>query len=170
MSTTTSTPTEINPNPADGGTPMSEQSKTELSQSIRVLRRQTGTAYEGDEQVGYPTVDEGVYVGQVGLDGYATVRLADGTEVEIDGGWQTVDEDDEDDKADEIDLPALLASALGDLLYADADDLPGDLPDLASALAGVDTFAEVGMMTMNDGLVLHLADGSEFQLTIVRSR
>ena len=32
------------------------------------------------------------------------------------------------------------------------------------------TFAEEGMMTSNEGIVVRLACGSEFQLTIVRSR
>ena len=32
------------------------------------------------------------------------------------------------------------------------------------------TFDEAGLMTRNSGLVISLPDGSEFQLTIVRSR
>ena len=34
----------------------------------------------------------------------------------------------------------------------------------------VRTFAEAGLMTWNRGLVITLPDGSEYQLTIVRSR
>ncbi len=34
----------------------------------------------------------------------------------------------------------------------------------------VQTFDEAGLMTRNSGLVISLPDGSEFQLTIVRSR
>lgn len=34
----------------------------------------------------------------------------------------------------------------------------------------VHSFAEAGLMTGNEGLVLSLEDGSEFQLTIVQSR
>ena len=34
----------------------------------------------------------------------------------------------------------------------------------------VETFEEAGVMTYNKGLVVTLPDGSEFQLTIVRSR
>lgn len=34
----------------------------------------------------------------------------------------------------------------------------------------VRTFAEAGLMTWNKGLVITLPDGSEYQLTIVRSR
>jgi hypothetical protein len=32
------------------------------------------------------------------------------------------------------------------------------------------SFAEAGVLTTNDGLVVTLSDGSEFQLTVVRSR
>jgi hypothetical protein len=32
------------------------------------------------------------------------------------------------------------------------------------------TFADEGVMTLNKGLVVRLSDGSEFQLSIVRSR
>lgn len=34
----------------------------------------------------------------------------------------------------------------------------------------VQTFAEAGVMTCNNGLVITLPDGSEYQLSIVRSR
>lgn len=37
-------------------------------------------------------------------------------------------------------------------------------------LQRVDTFAEAGMLTLNAGLVVTLPDGSEYQLTIVKSR
>jgi hypothetical protein len=36
--------------------------------------------------------------------------------------------------------------------------------------ASTRSFAEGGVLTMNEGLTVRLADGSEFQLTIVRSR
>jgi hypothetical protein len=32
------------------------------------------------------------------------------------------------------------------------------------------SFDDVGLMTSNDGLVIDLSDGSQFQLTVVRSR
>lgn len=32
------------------------------------------------------------------------------------------------------------------------------------------TFAESGVMTQNDGLVVRMSDGSEFQVTIVQSK
>jgi len=40
---------------------------------------------------------------------------------------------------------------------------PGDVRD-------VESFSQAGLMTGDEGLVLTLADGSEFQLQIVRSR
>ena len=43
----------------------------------------------------------------------------------------------------------------------------GDLPCLVQE---VSTFAEAGVMTRNAGLVFRMYDGSEFQVTVVRSR
>jgi len=34
----------------------------------------------------------------------------------------------------------------------------------------IDSFEESGLMTRNEGLVVRMMDGSEFQLTVVRSR
>lgn len=34
---------------------------------------------------------------------------------------------------------------------------------------GAETFEEAGVMTMNRGLVVRLKDGTEYQLTIIRS-
>ena len=57
--------------------------------------------------------------------------------------------------------------------------LGGDVTGAASAvneafdpdgIQGVATFADAGVMTMNHGLVVTMDDGTEFQLTIVRSR
>lgn len=36
-------------------------------------------------------------------------------------------------------------------------------------VARLDTFEEAGMLTHNEGLVLRLDDGSEFQITVVQS-
>lgn len=54
----------------------------------------------------------------------------------------------------------------------DGDELPVDEIDCESRLAGcrAQTFEDVGLLTRNDGIVLSLADGSEFQITVVRSR
>lgn len=56
-----------------------------------------------------------------------------------------------------------------------ADELESDLMDaiLAYELQGVRsvrTFEDDGVLTRDKGLVLTLKDGTEFQITIVRSR
>lgn len=35
--------------------------------------------------------------------------------------------------------------------------------------AGINSFEEAGLLTKNEGLVVYLRDGSEFQITIVKS-
>ncbi len=42
--------------------------------------------------------------------------------------------------------------------------------DAFSDFDGWDTFSSKGIMTRNKGIVLTMKDGSEFQLSIVRSR
>jgi hypothetical protein len=37
-------------------------------------------------------------------------------------------------------------------------------------IIGTGSFESVGMMTRNEGLVVRMKDGSEFQITIVKSR
>jgi hypothetical protein len=37
-------------------------------------------------------------------------------------------------------------------------------------IIGAGSFESVGMMTRNEGLVVRMNDGSEFQITIVKSR
>ena len=36
--------------------------------------------------------------------------------------------------------------------------------------AAIRTFSETGLLTTDKGLVIRLADGSEFQLTVIRSK
>ncbi len=48
--------------------------------------------------------------------------------------------------------------------------LPDELPDELADVKRVRTYADVGVLTQNAGLIVVLADGSEFQLTIVQSR
>ena len=54
----------------------------------------------------------------------------------------------------------LAALLLGDQTYDDA------FPSLTRA----EFFSAAGVMTTNDGLVVTLSDGSEYQVTVVRSR
>lgn len=64
----------------------------------------------------------------------------------------------------EEELAAALDRVMQDIELVDEFD------DVATTVRATSTFADVGMLTMNAGLVIELDDGSEFQLTIVRSR
>jgi hypothetical protein len=57
-------------------------------------------------------------------------------------------------------------SAVEDILFAIKDALDGD----HGSRTVVKTFAEAGILAANDGLVIKLADGSEYQLSVVRSK
>jgi len=48
--------------------------------------------------------------------------------------------------------------------------MTSDDPDNFLDLSSVRTYADVGMLTSNAGLVLRMHDGREFQLTIKRSK
>ncbi|NLF29468.1 MAG: hypothetical protein GX591_01120 [Planctomycetes bacterium] len=71
---------------------------------------------------------------------------------------------------DTNDIETLIAESLN--LHADAAINQGDTdtPDGIEELFRIQTFAEAGLLTTDSGLVLHLDDGSTFQVTIVRSR
>lgn len=60
-----------------------------------------------------------------------------------------------------------LAKALGDHAYDHGvyDQTYGDDIDVLS----VRTYEETGLLTSDDGIVLKLRDGSEFQVTVVQS-
>ena len=67
-------------------------------------------------------------------------------------------------------IETLIAESLN--LHAEAAINRGDTdtPDRIEELFRIQTFAEAGLLTTDSGLVLHLDDGSSFQVTIVRSR
>lgn len=54
---------------------------------------------------------------------------------------------------------------VGDVLETALGD-----PQGASEITEVRSFADAGLMTVNDGLVVSFADGTEFQLQIVQSK
>lgn len=56
-----------------------------------------------------------------------------------------------------------VAGAIRELLTESGDGI-------AEKVAGVSTFDEAGVLTRNAGLVVRLDDGTEFQVTVVRSR
>jgi len=64
-----------------------------------------------------------------------------------------------------------LKTLLDEIACMDADDLDQfDLPQDLGEVEHVRTFEEAGVLTQNAGLVIETADGSELQVTIVRSR
>ena len=72
---------------------------------------------------------------------------------------------------DENELQDALKTLLEEIAFMDEEDrenagLGDDLADVTR----VRTFDEEGVLTNNAGLTITTADGSEFQLTIVRSR
>jgi len=72
---------------------------------------------------------------------------------------------------DEHELQDALRSFLEEASFMDDDDrADAGLPDELGGIEDVRTFHEDGVLTTDAGLVLKMADGSEFQLTIVRSR
>lgn len=60
-----------------------------------------------------------------------------------------------------------LEDFLSDAIFLTADE--EHYVDLETEVERVDTFEQAGVMTSNRGLVLSFEDGSEFQITIVRS-
>ena len=62
-----------------------------------------------------------------------------------------------------------IAQVIGDaLLMAERNDEDGDLEGLVGV--ELDEFKSAGILTRDAGLVIRLKDGSEFQITVVRSR
>jgi hypothetical protein len=54
---------------------------------------------------------------------------------------------------------------LDEALLSASDEWESENP-----IVGTGTFDSVGMMTRNEGLVVRMKDGSEFQVTVVKSR
>jgi len=71
----------------------------------------------------------------------------------------------------ETEMQDALKALLEEIAYMDADerDRLGVLDGLDD-IENVSTFADAGLMTNNAGVVLKLADGSEFQVAVVQSR
>ena len=64
-----------------------------------------------------------------------------------------------------------LKALLNEIACMDGDDLDQfDLPDDLGGIEHVRTFEEAGVLTQNAGLVIEMADRSEWQVTVVRSR
>lgn len=61
-----------------------------------------------------------------------------------------------------------LAEVIEDLLRAVAEDEEGDAEELHGGRLA--SFRRAGLLTRNEGVVVTLADGSEFQVTVIQSR
>ena len=61
-----------------------------------------------------------------------------------------------------------MVQAISDALEA-ADERARDDGD-EETIRSLVTFDDAGLMTSNSGLVVRIADGSEYQITVVRSR
>ena len=70
------------------------------------------------------------------------------------------------------DLATTLLRVLDTLAGCDADDLAAMDLDAALPLVNsqVQSFEQAGILTRDAGLVLTLADGSEYQVTVIRSK
>ena len=68
------------------------------------------------------------------------------------------------------DIETLIADALNIAAASLEEDASAEVPDGIEELNAIRTYAEAGVLTSNPGLVLHLDDGSEFQIEIVQSR
>jgi hypothetical protein len=68
-------------------------------------------------------------------------------------------------------LEKLIASLLFDMTGLDHEDMvAAGLPDSDGMIDRVETFESAGILTTDPGVVVTTSDGSEFQVTIVRSR
>ena len=72
----------------------------------------------------------------------------------------------------EHDLQELLFDVLFELMSAreDEEDPLNDLGQRTEGMHRLETFEEAGMLTTDNGLVIHMHDGHEYQLPIVRCR
>jgi len=69
-------------------------------------------------------------------------------------------------------LQDLLRDLLDELIFArdDEDDPLAELAERTEGIRQIATYDDVGMMTTDKGLVVECDDGSEFQVSIVRSK
>jgi hypothetical protein len=70
----------------------------------------------------------------------------------------------------ERDLEQHLYEMFNDAAAGFDGGIPSELTDDDQGIARVSTFEEDGVLTRNAGLVLRMRDGTDLQITIVRSR
>ena len=72
---------------------------------------------------------------------------------------------------DERELQDALKALLEEVAFMDDEErTDAGLPDELAGVKRVSTYKEEGVLTRDAGLVVTMAEGAEFQLTIVRSR
>jgi hypothetical protein len=62
----------------------------------------------------------------------------------------------------------MLLTNLIDAQQKDSDAI--DMPDGIGEIVEIEDFVQAGVLTMDKGLIVKLADGSEFDITITQSR
>lgn len=62
------------------------------------------------------------------------------------------------------------ANTFADTLAFFMEEIEGESFDTDFEVADVRSFESAGLLTTNDGIVVKMSDGSEFQLTVVKSR
>jgi len=69
-------------------------------------------------------------------------------------------------------LQDLLRDLLEELIFArdDEDDPLAELAEGSEGIRQIATYDDVGMLTTDKGLVIECDDGTEFQVSIVRSK
>lgn len=69
-------------------------------------------------------------------------------------------------------LQDLLRELLEELMFArgDVDDPLADLAERTDGIRQICSYDDAGVLTTDKGLVIECDDGTEFQLTIVRSK
>lgn len=142
---------------------LSSQEYTRLAGSLlhdrHILAAFSSQNYEHDADGGFPCIRfQNRATGDaliIATEGYPYARYTAIESFEI---------DEEDDDEPEIDEETL-QDALREILFCNAQP-----EDFGIYTTSVRTYSDAGVMTYNKGLVITLADGSEFQLTIVQSR
>lgn len=64
----------------------------------------------------------------------------------------------------------MVSSALSDLIIVGSEEITEILAENGISATDAISFAEAGVLTRNAGFVLTLADGAEYQVTVVCSR
>lgn len=64
----------------------------------------------------------------------------------------------------------MVACALNEVLVERVDEALDIFTDHGLDVARADTYADAGIVTRDAGFVITLADGAEYQVTVVRSR